>query len=782
MVHDNPNREPLPSVAVHRRTRAIIGILDIATGRAKDVNPQHSAADRASDELRGVEARLQSFARSIDGSLRRHYATLGLCRLLAQPRYNRERGMQVSMHAPSMWLMLTCALLIAVVAIPVYKPDLFPQLTALLSPYSPWWLVGIIAALIFLERWLLPQLRLARYRFRLMRLSHIDSSSEFPYVYLIAHTPSAPTGFDWEAWRSARGVEPGDIVIAVSDAHGRGRAIIPLRTIGRLPIIVWDRDLLQHDAFPPMPPKVRALALAFDTACDTNATHANRIERNRALRAGQSQVTAAADPAKAWAGVALDPKVKAQLISVAGHFAAGSASATRGLLLYGPPGTGKTLIARTFADSMGCAFFPLSLTDLKSGYIGQSGENVKALWNKARTEPRAVIFVDECEGVFGRRGGAGTDSFVEEIVTAFLAQWDGFDRQSSVWVVGATNRRDLVDAAMLSRFEDQLEIGLPGGLQRLEILAKEFARLGIPPPLPPQTEALTQGMSGRDLSSLAKRAAREHGTKIPLDNDALAAFTTAMRKQGSTSTDGSARWDTLILSEATLKELKTTAGLLQHADTFRKRGIGVPRGLLLYGPPGTGKTQIARTLANETGMRFIAASTADIKQGFLGQSGQKVRELFERARESAPSLLFLDEIDIIAATRGGQSDAILTEIVGQLLQEMDGIAAQTQPVFVLAATNRRDQIDAAVLSRLPKQIEIPLPDRDGARQLLAVMLAGKPIAFDLDTGTRALAARADGKSGRDLRSWVEGAEHSAVARAIEAGDPDAIVIELGDFG
>ena len=125
---------------------------------------------------------------------------------------------------------------------------------------------------------------------------------------------------------------------------------------------------------------------------------------------------------------------------------------------------------------------------------------------------------------------------------------------------------------------------------------------------------------------------------------------------------------------------------------------------------------------------------------------------------------------------------ILTEIVGQLLQEMDGIAAQTQPVFVLAATNRRDQIDAAVLSRLPKQIEIPLPDRDGIVKLLQVMLRDKPLAFDIATGAETLATRADGKSGRDLRSWVESAEHRAVARAIEAGDPDAVAIELSDFG
>jgi SpoVK/Ycf46/Vps4 family AAA+-type ATPase len=749
------------------------------------VKPQHGAAGQSTgDDLYTQEAEMLRLARRIDRTLRRHYATEGMRRLLARPKYARQLGMPVSMAVPSTWLLVISTLLIAAAVVSTFWPYLFaplPRLSTPLPRISLWWVAGAILALAVLERWLIPRLALMRCRFRLMRLDNTEGEPGFPFVYTVAFAPESATGFGWEGWRSARGIEPGDIVISISDMHRRGLAIVPLRTLGRLPVIVWDRDLMQHDAFPPMPASIRELAHAFDQACSRSAALSNRIERSRALRSGQTAQKPAKDPASAWAGVALDPAVKARLILVAGHFASGSASATRGLLLYGPPGTGKTLIARTFADSMGCTFFPLSLTDLKSGFIGQSGENVKALWNKARAEARAVIFVDECEGVFGRRGGTKTDSFVEEIVNAFLAQWDGFDKQSHVWVVGATNRRDLIDPAMMSRFEDQLEIGLPDGRQRLEILAKEFARLGIPPPLPAQTEALTLGMSGRELNSLAKRVAREHGTKQALPDDTLAAMTTSMRKQGSTATDASASWETLILPDATLKELKTTAGLLQHADAFRKRGIGVPRGLLLYGPPGTGKTQIARTLANETGLRFIAASTADIKQGFLGQSGQKVRELFERARESAPSLLFIDELDIIAASRGGQNDAIMTEIVGQLLQEMDGIAAQTQSVFVLAATNRLDQIDAAVLSRLPKQIEIPPPDRDAAQRLLAVMLGGKPLAFDLATGTRTLAAHANGKSGRDLRSWVEAAEHNAVARAIDAGDPDTISIEMRDF-
>jgi SpoVK/Ycf46/Vps4 family AAA+-type ATPase len=744
------------------------------------VNPQPHAHG---GDPRTVEADLQTLSRRIDRVLRRRYATLGMVRLLSPPRFMRERGRRVAMHAPTRWLLIASALLVLASAITTGFPQWLPSAWGALPALAPSSAAVAVLALLLFERLLYPRIALARYRFRLMRLERNDGHGEFPFVYAVARTPDSASGFGWEAWKGAQNVAPGDLVISIADAHGRGRGLILLRTIGRLPALVWDRDLLQHDAFPALPADVRALAHDFDRACDRHAAHADRIERGRALRSGQVQPPAASaiDPAQAWRGVALAPALKQRLATLAAHFAEGRDTATRGLLLYGPPGTGKTRIARAFAESMGCAFYPLSLPDLKSGYVGQSGENVKALWRKALAEPRAVLFVDECESVFGRRGGANTDGFVEEIVTAFLAQWDGFERQSHVWVVGATNRRDLIDPALLSRFEDQVEIGLPDDAQRLEILATEFARLGIPPPLPARTVALTTGLSGRDLTSIAKRAAREHGVRQALGDDALEALTAALRRQGSTATDAGARWDTLVLPEATLKDLRTTAGLLQHADAFRKRGIGVPRGLLLYGPPGTGKTQVARTLANETGLRFIAASTADIKQGYLGQSGQKVRELFERARDAAPSLLFIDEIDIIAATRGGQNDAILTEIVGQLLQEMDGIAAQTQPVFVLAATNRRDQVDPAVLSRLPKQIEVPLPDRNGVERLLAVLLDGKPLAFAVGDGARALAARGDGRSGRDLRSWVESAEHRAVARAIDAGDPDAVTIALADF-
>lgn len=736
------------------------------------------AADRVDPggDLRGAQIRLQRFSRRIDTNLRLRYASHRLRRLLAPMRHPRERGRPVRMWMPSTWLLVLAGLFMAVVLAAKYVPNM-----DVLLPDLPWWTVAVWMGLFLtVERVVIPQIAFARHRFRLMRLEYREDKKEYSDVYRVAHSGNTPTGFELVAWRPVRDVEPGDIVIAVVNALDEGVAIIPLRTQGRLPVMAFVRELFAQNAMPAMSTKVRVLAQQFDLACDQDAAMGDRLARMSAVRGEKTELRPDAQSARAWSSLVLEEPLRARLTGMAQDVIDGRATAPHGLLLHGPPGVGKTLIARTLAESMGCAFYPLSLTDLKSSHVGQSAANVRALWEKARSQPRAVIFVDECETIFGRRGAIGTDSFVEDIVSEFLAQWDGFAQSPQVWVVAATNRRELIDPALMSRFEEQLQVELPEGPGRRRILELALARYGYTGALPDEVEALTIGMAGRELNTLAKRLARAQPEGIDLAG--LAAETESLRRQGSTVTAGDARWDTLILPETTLKDLKTTAGLLRHAEVFRQRGISVPRGMLLYGPPGTGKTQIARTLANETGLRFIAASTADIKQGFLGQSGQKVRELFERARESAPALLFIDEIDVIAATRGVQSDAIQTEIIGQLLQEMDGIVAQPQPVFVLAATNRVDQLDPALLSRLPKRIEVGLPDHDAIRRLLVVLLTGKPLDFDLEDAAADLAGRALGRSGRELRNWIEVAEHRAVTRAIERSEPTSVALRIEDFG
>ncbi len=732
---------------------------------------QHS---NESNSLLKAEQELAIFSKNVDSILRRHFANRVMRKMLITPTTDKNgkthndiipwfpsrlsilAGVILYFISASMFGFLKIQLLIAVIslAIAVYVSRL-------------------------IECKVLPRFFFSTLTFHLMRFEERVEDDEYPDKYIYAPAKKSSSGFGYTEWKIARGVDKGHLLACVHDIKGNGIAIIHLRTDGRLAVTSWRRDLYKEDVLPPLPEEVKTLAFDFDKACDKYNQIAKKLENVRALKSNKN-IPEQRVLEEIWHKIAIDQGIKDKLISLAMHFAEGSSAASRGLLLYGPPGTGKTLIAKNLAESMGCAFFPLSLPDLKAGFIGQSGEKVKELWQKALAQPRAVIFVDECEGVFCRRGSVSTDSFSEEIVQAFLAQWDGFSKQTTVWVVGATNRRDLIDPAIISRFGEEVEIGLPGDKQRLEILGSELKNKGMDGELPAETAELTQGLSGRDIEALAGRLAREQaGNKIT--GEVLSKYTEAFRKQGSTNTDSGATWDTLILADSVLKDLKTTAGLLSHAEAFIKKGINVPKGLLLYGPPGTGKTQIARTLANETGLRFIAASTADMKAGFIGQSGQKVRELFERAREAAPCLLFLDELDIVAPIRGAGGDTFTQEIVGQLLQEMDGVKSQSQHVFVLAASNRLDQIDSAVLSRFTKRIEIPNPDGSSRQQLLQVMLKSKPISFVLEHGAQYLAEHSDGMSGRDIRNWIEQAEHSAVGRALESGNPDSATLTLEDF-
>lgn len=725
-------------------------------------------------ELKQAEAELLNLSDRIDPVLRKHYANRVLRKLLVPTKNASEASKPVLLWMPS-----GISIVVGFVG-SVFAYSFLLSLKFL--PLTDWiaFAVGIIVAWQF-EHKLLPKIYFSGYRFRLMRLEGYIKDGEYPDEYISAPHSDTPSGFNKVYWKLVDRVEIGYLLVSVYDRQNNGVAILHLRTEGQLAVTSWRRDLYQPDVLPPLSDEVKQLAHEFDAACDKYLNVAAKIEDSRALKS-RKDVPQKRNPEEVWQSVVVAPDVKTRLMSLAKHFSDGSAAASRGLLLYGPPGTGKTLIAKKLAESMGCAFFPLSLPDLKAGYIGQSGERVKELWQRALAQPRSVIFVDECEGVFGRRGGVETDSFSAEIVTAFLAQWDGFTKQTTVWVVGATNRRDLIDPAILSRFGEEVEVGLPNEQQRINILQNELARKGISSALPAEAGELTQGMAGRDLETLAGRLAREQaGTEISAE--VLARYTEAFRKQGSSKTDGNATWENLILPDAVLKELKNTAGLLLHAEAFSKRGINVPKGMLLYGPPGTGKTQIARTLANETGLRFIAASTAEMKAGFIGQSGQKVRELFERARDSAPCLLFLDELDIVAPARGSanDSDQFTQEIVGQLLQEMDGVRPNTQPVFVLAASNRIDQIDSAILSRFQKRIEIPVPDVAGRQQLLQVMLSTKPTSFDIGEAAKHLADLASGMSGRDLRNWIEQAEQHAVGRALEQGNPEAATILLEDF-
>ena len=477
-----------------------------------------------------------------------------------------------------------------------------------------------------------------------------------------------------------------------------------------------------------------------------------------------------------WAQIHLPDAIKAELRGLGEKFVQREAGAAQGILLYGPPGTGKSLLARTLADTLDCGFIAVNLQDVKGRYIGESGQMVKALWQRAKSYRRCIIFIDECESVFIKRGSRGSDSFTDDIVQAFIAEWDGFSKQDSVLVIGATNRRDLMDEAVLSRFAEQVEIPLPDAQARFAILHSELAKGGWQGDLPANAADFLQGFSGRDIANLARQLLR---SGAPIDEAALAEATRGKRTSANSAVDSNATWDRLILDAETKKALLSICTTLAHAEQLRAKGISIPRGALLYGPPGTGKTQIARTMANESGLSFIGATTADLKGNYLGESGQRVKDVFERARSQAPCILFIDELDIVAPARGRESDKYTNEIVGQLLQELDGIKAQEGDVFVLAASNLPESIDAAVLSRFNRRVEIALPDAAARAAILQVLLANKPLGFDLQAGCDSLAAQCDGMSGRDLRNWVDAAEQNAIIRHLE--DMDNLQIDLVDF-
>ncbi|MFT4249209.1 MAG: ATP-binding protein [Pseudomonas sp.] len=481
-----------------------------------------------------------------------------------------------------------------------------------------------------------------------------------------------------------------------------------------------------------------------------------------------------------WTGVALPQATLDGVLKLVDAFAANRAPTPRGLLLYGPPGTGKTLIARKLAKNAGCNFVAANVSDLKAAAIGGTGKAVKAIWADARKKAPTILFVDECESVFAARGSTHSDSFGADLVNTFLSEWDGFDQAAGkVFVIGATNRHDLIDNAVLSRFTESIEIGPPDAAGRRTILNTEFAKARLQFEATDQWVRDTSGMSGRDLSTLvAKIAANAIGETLTQEEFALALK--KARGKGSTTVQP-LTWDDLILPDTLKREFQSLGRELVHAEDMRKLGVQVPRGILLYGPPGTGKTQIARVLASEAGLSFLAAASSDLKAGYIGQSGGNVKQLFDKARAQAPCILFLDELDAVAKQRGG-GDPFTEEIVAQLLQELDGVATKNGQVFLLAASNHPDHIDAALRSRLERKILIDLPDVTARAAILRLQLTGKPLAFEVDAACTHLATLTEGRSGRDLQSLVTTATRAAVQRAMaETGDPRDLKLTLADL-
>jgi transitional endoplasmic reticulum ATPase len=466
----------------------------------------------------------------------------------------------------------------------------------------------------------------------------------------------------------------------------------------------------------------------------------------------------------------------------------------RGVLLYGPPGTGKTLIAKAVANEVSAAFHTVSGPEIMSKYKGESEERVREVFEKARETAPSIIFFDEIDSVAGKRDDDG--DVENRVVAQLLSLMDGLESRGDVVVIGATNRVDDIDPALRrgGRFDREIEIGVPSEGGRREILDVHTRGMPLSDDVDLDTLASrTHGFVGADLDVLVSEAAMHAIRNRPAEGEARKAWSddpsvaranfggamaevepSAMREYVAEQPDVTFE-DVGGLSRAKQTLEEAAEWPLSYGALFDAANTSPPSGVLLYGPPGTGKTLLARALAGESGVNFIEVKGPELLDRYVGESEKAVRELFHRARQAAPSIVFLDEIDSVAKSRdgggGGGGDDVTDRVVSQLLTELDGLADNPNLV-VVAATNRKEAIDRALLrpGRLDTHIEVPEPDEAGRREILDVVAAGRPLGEDVDLN--ALAADLAGYSGAELDALVRDASMRAIREIAEGRSPE----------
>ncbi len=430
----------------------------------------------------------------------------------------------------------------------------------------------------------------------------------------------------------------------------------------------------------------------------------------------------------------------------------------KGVLLYGPPGTGKTLIAKAVANESGANFYLINGPEIMSKYYGESERFLREKFDEAERNAPSIIFIDELDSIAPKR--AEVQGEVERrVVAQLLTLMDGLKERGQVIVIGATNLVDSIDPALRrpGRFDREIEIGIPDKKGRLEILQIHTRLM----PLDMNDEekvkfleelaSITHGFVGADLAALAREAAmhalRRYLPEIDLDKPIPVEmlqkmvvkredFKEALKDIEPSILRGvlievpNVKWNDIGGLENIKQELREAIELpVKDPEKFKKFGIRPPRGILLYGPPGTGKTLLAKAVATESEMNFISIKGPEVLSKWVGESEKAIREVFKKAKQGAPAVIFLDEIDAIAPRRGYYSDSGVTErIVNQILTSMDGIE-NMEGVVVIGATNRPDIIDPALLrpGRFDRLIYIPPPDRETRLKILQIHTRNMPL-------------------------------------------------------
>jgi transitional endoplasmic reticulum ATPase len=453
--------------------------------------------------------------------------------------------------------------------------------------------------------------------------------------------------------------------------------------------------------------------------------------------------------------------------------------APKGVLLYGPPGTGKTLLAKAVASESNAHFISISGPEIMSKFYGESEARLREIFKEARDKAPSIIFIDEIDSIAPKREEV-TGEVERRVVSQMLSLMDGLEGRGKVIVIAATNRQNALDPALRrpGRFDREIEIKVPDKHGRLEILQIHARNMPLDPDVDQRKiAAVSHGFVGADLEYLCKEAAMKclrrllpelnmEEEKLPpetLDkliitqNDfdqAIRDVTpSAMREVFLESPD--VKWQEIGGLESVKRELQEAIEWpLKYPDLYAKLGHTVPKGILLHGPSGTGKTLLAKAVATESEANFISVKGPELVSKWVGESERGIREIFRRARQAAPCVIFLDEMESIVPTRGREGGGGTERIVSQILTEIDGIS-ELHGVVVLGATNRPDLIDPALLrpGRFDRIILVPNPDSAARAKILEIHARGKPIDKDVNI-QKISETMTEGFSGADTAAIV----------------------------